>query len=128
MELGLSAVDEALVMVEEHEVHGIEADFYRLRGDLLLLRGELPVVAEACFGRAIACARSWNAKSWEMRAVLSMARLWRGQGKPDDARLLLAECYGWFTEGFDTPDLREAKALLQVLAPAPQLSASAPIL
>ena len=71
--------------------------------------------AEACFERALAVARAQQAKSWELRAAMSMARLWRDQGKWDDARELLAPVYGWFTEGFDTPDLKQAKALLDEL-------------
>jgi predicted ATPase len=72
--------------------------------------------AETCFDRALAVAHSQNAKSLELRATTSMARLWRDQGKRDEARELLAPVYGWFTEGFDTLDLKEAKALLDELA------------
>ena len=71
--------------------------------------------AEAYFERALAVARKQQAKSWELRAATSMARLWHGQGKRDEARDLLAPVYGWFTEGFDTLDLKEAKALLNEL-------------
>ena len=71
---------------------------------------------EACFDRALAVARQQGAKSWELRAAMSVARLWRDQGKRDEARELLAPVYGWFTEGFDTLDLKEAKALLEELA------------
>ena len=74
--------------------------------------------AEAHFERALAVARQQQAKSWELRAATSMARLWRDQGKPQQARELLAPIYGWFTEGFDTRDLNEAKALLDKLASA----------
>ena len=72
--------------------------------------------AEAYFERALAVARKQQAKSWELRAAMSMARIWHDQGKRDEARKLLAPVYGWFTEGFDTLDLREAKALLGELA------------
>ena len=72
--------------------------------------------AQAYFERALAVARQQQAKSWELRAAMSMARLWRDQGKRDEARDLLAPVYGWFTEGFDTLDLKEAKALLDELA------------
>jgi predicted ATPase len=72
--------------------------------------------AEAHFGRALAVAREQQAKSWELRAAMSMARLWRDQGKRQQAHDLLAPVYGWFTEGFDTLDLKEAKALLDQLA------------
>ena len=72
--------------------------------------------AEAHFDRALSIARAQQAKSWELRAAMSMARLWRGLGKRGEARDLLAPIYGWFTEGFDTADLKEAKALLHALA------------
>ena len=72
--------------------------------------------AEACFHKAIAIARQQQAKSLELRAVTSLSRLWQQQGKKDEARQLLAEIYGWFTEGFDTADLKDAKALLEELA------------
>jgi predicted ATPase len=72
--------------------------------------------AEAYFERALVVARAQQAKSWELRAAMSMARLWRDQGKRDEAHDLLAPVYGWFTEGFDTLDLKEAKALLEELA------------
>ena len=72
--------------------------------------------AEACFERALAVARQQQAKSWELRAAMSMARLWRDQGKPQQARELLAPVYDWFTEGFDTRDLKDAMALLEELA------------
>jgi predicted ATPase len=71
---------------------------------------------EAYFDRALAVARAQKAKSWELRAAMSIARLWRDQGKRDEARDLLAPVYGWFTEGFDTLDLKEAKALLDALS------------
>jgi predicted ATPase len=71
--------------------------------------------AEACFDRALTIAREQQAKSWELRAAMSMAQLWRDQGKRDKARELLAPVYGWFTEGFDTLDLKQAKALLDAL-------------
>jgi predicted ATPase len=71
--------------------------------------------AEAYFERALAVARQQQAKSWKLRAAMSMARLWRDQGKRDEARDLLAPVYGWFTEGFDTLDLKEAKGLLDTL-------------
>jgi predicted ATPase len=73
------------------------------------------VEAEACFHKAIEIARQHRAKSWELRAVTSLARLWQQQGKKQQARQMLAEIYGWFTEGFDTKDLQEAKALLEEL-------------
>ena len=72
--------------------------------------------AEECFHQAIAIARRQSAKSWELRAATSLARLWQQQGKKKEARQMLAEIYGWFTEGFDTKELKEAKALLEELA------------
>src|SRR5205823_3692624 len=72
--------------------------------------------AEACFRQAIEIARGQSAKAWELRAVMSLSRLWQQQGKKDEARQMLVEIYGWFTEGFDTADLKEAGALLQELA------------
>ena len=74
------------------------------------------VKAQTYFDRALTVARQQQAKSWELRAAMSMARLWRDQGKRKEARDLLAPVYGWFTEGFDTRDLKEAKALLAELA------------
>ena len=82
---------------------------------MLLSRKSDAAKAEAYFERALAIARSQQAKSWELRAALSMARLWRDQGKLTEARKLLAPVYGWFTEGFDTPDLKQAKAMLDEL-------------
>ena len=89
-----------------------------LRGELLLRQGPRPTweEAEACFQQALAIARQQQAQSWELRAAMSLARLWQQQGKRAEARDLLAPIYGWFTEGFDTADLQEAKALLEELA------------
>jgi predicted ATPase len=93
------------------------AEAYRLKGEFLL-RQALPDAsqAEACFQQALAVARHQQAKSWELRVALSLSRLWQRQGKRTEARELLASIYGWFTEGFDTADLQEAKALLTALA------------
>jgi predicted ATPase len=89
----------------------------RLKG-VLLLQLPRPEVsrAEACFQQALAVARHQEAKSWELRAGMSLSQLWQQQGKRDEARALLAPLYGWFTEGFDTADLQEAKALLEELS------------
>ena len=82
-----------------------EAEVYRVAGELALLSSEPDLArAEAYFERALAVARQQQAKSWELRASMSLARLWRGQGKVQQARELLAPVYGWFTEGFDTLD------------------------
>ena len=93
-----------------------EAEVYRLQGVLLLQRSHADVgQAEACFQQALDVARCQQAKALELRAALSLARLWQGQGQRTPARELLAPIYGWFTEGFDTADLQEAQALLQEL-------------
>jgi predicted ATPase len=89
---------------------------WRIAGEIALTSAEPDAAkAEAHFEHALAIARAQQAKSWELRAAMSMARLRRDQGKPDEARDLLAPVYGWFTEGFDTLDLKEAKALLDEL-------------
>ena len=82
----------------------------------MLLSGNGDTKVQTYFERALAIARAQQAKSWELRAAMSMARLWRDQGKQNEARELLAPVYGWFTEGFDTPDLKNAKVLLDALA------------
>jgi len=89
-----------------------EAELHRLPGEIALKSPELDAAkAQTCFERALAVARQQHAKSWELRASMSLARLGRDQGKVQQARELLAPVYGWFTEGFDTRDLKEAKAL-----------------
>jgi predicted ATPase len=89
---------------------------YRLRGELLLQQSAAQQgEAEESFHQALTVARRQQAKSWELRAAMSLARLWQQQGKHAEARQLLAEVYGWFTEGFDTADLQEARALLEAL-------------
>ena len=94
-----------------------EAETNRIAGEIALMSPEQDTAkAEAYFERALIVARQQQAKSWELRAAMSMARLWRDQGKLRQARELLAPVYGWFTEGFDTRDLKEAKALLEELA------------
>jgi predicted ATPase len=93
-----------------------EADVHRIAGEIALMSLERDAAkAEACFERALTVARTQHAKPFELRAAMSMARLWRDQGKRDEARELLAPVYGWFTEGFDTLDLKQAKALLDEL-------------
>ena len=94
-----------------------EAEIYRVKGELLLKHGGSNTAAEAetCFRQALDIARVQSAKSWELRAATSLARLWRDQGQRAQARDLLAPVYGWFTEGFDTADLKDAKALLDEL-------------
>jgi class 3 adenylate cyclase/predicted ATPase len=110
-------IGEAITVVEATKERWWEAEVNRVAGEIALLSPEPDAAkAEAYFERALAVARHQQAKSWELRAAMSMARLWRDQGKRDEARDLLAPVYGWFTEGFDTRDLKEAKALLDELA------------
>jgi len=116
-EEGLTALDEALAMVARTGERFWEGELHRLKGTLLLARSAEPQAeAEACFRQALDVARRQHAKSLELRAAMSLSRLWQRQGKRDAARALLAPIYGWFTEGFDTADLQEAKALLEGLA------------
>jgi predicted ATPase len=113
---GLQALAEAHTLVEQHEDRWCEAEIARLRGVLLLQQPGTPqAAAEACFQQGLDIARRQQAKSWELRAAISLARLWQQQGKRAEAYELLAPIYGWFTEGFDTADLQEAKALLEEL-------------
>ena len=110
-------IGEAMTAVETTKERWFEAEVHRIAGEIALMAPEPDAAkAEACFERALAVARAQQAKSWELRAAMSMARLWRDQGKRDEARDLLAPVYGWFTEGFDTLDLKEAKALLDELS------------
>jgi predicted ATPase len=141
IEAGLGALEEALVAADQHAERFYEAELHRLKGELLLRKwreaetnpapsdlqprqaasGEtagwapLQREAEACFQSALALARRQRAKLLELRAALSLSRLWQQQGKQAAARQLTEEVYGWFTEGFETTDLQEAKALLQEL-------------
>jgi predicted ATPase len=110
-------IEEAVAIVETNKERWYEAELHRMAGDIALRSPRQNAAqAQAYFERALAVARQQQAKSWELRAAMSMARLWRDQGKRNEARELLAPVYGWFTEGFDTLDLREAKALLNELA------------
>jgi predicted ATPase/tRNA A-37 threonylcarbamoyl transferase component Bud32 len=114
---GLAVLAEALRAVDNTGFRLYEPEMHRLKGELLLAHApEHPRDAEACFRQAIALARRQGAKSWELRAVLSLSRLCIQQGRWEDARPVLAEIYGWFTEGFGTLDLQEAKALLDVVS------------
>ena len=113
---GLQALAEAYTLVEQHEERYWEAEVCRLRGVLLLRQPETPQAeAEAWLQRALDVARRQEAKSLELRAAMSLSRLWQQQGKRAEAYELLAPIYGWFTEGFDTADLQEAKTLLEEL-------------
>jgi predicted ATPase len=110
-------IDEAMTAVEATKERWCEADIHRTAGELALRSPEPKATqAEARFERALSVAREQQAKSWELRAAMSLARLWRDQAKRNEARDLLAPIYGWFTEGFDTFDLKEAKTLLDELA------------
>src|SRR5262249_22107588 len=113
---GLQALAEAHTLVEQHEERWWEAEVYRLRGVLLLRQTGTPQAeAEAWLQQALDVARRREAKALELRAAMSLARLWQQQGRCAEARDLLAPIFGWFTEGFDTADLQEAKALLEAL-------------
>jgi predicted ATPase len=115
LEEGLTTLAEALALVEEADERHWEAELHRLRGELLRMQGA-EAEAEASFHKAIEVARRQQAKSWELRATVSLCRLWQSQGQLGEARQALAEIYGWFTEGFDTTDLREARGLLEQLS------------
>ncbi len=126
-EEGLSALSEALTLVNKTEERYYEAELYRLKGELSLQSRQVKASqnksevtnpqteAEVCFLKALEIARRQQAKSLELRAVMSLSRLWQQQGKKEGARQMLADIYGWFTEGFDTKDLQEAKVLLDEL-------------
>ena len=119
IEEGLSALAEALTLVDStgEGFHG--AELHRLQGEFLLRQVKPEAAcheAEACFRRALALARQQQAKSLELRAAMSLARLYANQDRHAEARPMLVECYDWFTEGFDTPDLQEAKALIEHLS------------
>jgi predicted ATPase len=110
-------IGEAITAAETTKERIFQAEICRIAGEIALKSPEPDEAkAEAEFERALAVARQQQAKSWELRAAMSLARLWRSQGKVQQARELLAPVYGWFTEGFDTLDLKEAKALLEALA------------
>jgi predicted ATPase len=114
-EEGLSRLVEAAKLVETTQERWAEAEMHRLRGTLLLSMS-LHAEAENSYRQALSVAQRQSAKFWELRAAMSMAWLWRDQGKCTEARGLLTPVYSWFTEGFDTPVLQDAKALLDELA------------
>ena len=119
---GLHVIDEALRLTATNFDRFWEAELHRLRGELLLLQAGTKTLgtgqgtAAGCFQQALAIARQQGAKALELRAAMSLSRLWQAQGQHDAARALLAEMYGWFTEGFDTADLQAARALLKDLS------------
>ena len=107
---------EALTLVDTTGERWYAPELYRLKGELLLQQHlDNQVKVEACFHKALDIARAQQAKSFELRAATSLARLWQQQGKRQEAHDLLAPIYGWFTEGFDTADLQEAQTLLSAL-------------
>ena len=115
-ELGLKVLTEALTLIDTTGERVWEPELYRLKGELLLQQSSSnQTEAESCFQQAITIAQNQQAKSLELRAVMSLSRLWQQQGKRKEAHDLLAPVYGWFTEGFDTADLKDAKALLDEL-------------
>jgi adenylate cyclase len=115
-EAGLTVLTEALTRVDTTGERWYESEIYRLQGELLLQQTlDNQVKAESCFCHALDLARSQQAKSLELRTATSLARLWQRQGKRAEARQVLGDVYGWFTEGFDTADLKDAKALLDAL-------------
>jgi len=119
---GLNALAEALAIADEHENRHYEAETHRLKGELLLKQSRSRTAdARQCFEKAIEIARKQSTKSWELRATTSLARLLASQGNRDEARTMLADIYNWFTEGFDTADLIDAKALLEELQARPVL-------
>jgi hypothetical protein len=125
-EEGLAVLAEAFALMSQTGGYAFAVELYRLKGELTLqqfkVQGSKFQVtnpqreAETCFLKAIGIAQSQKAKSWELRAATSLARLWQQQGKRTEAHKLLSDVYNWFTEGFDTKDLQEAKALLEELA------------
>jgi len=113
VDAGVSIVTEALELVEQTGVRVYEAETHRIKGTLLLHQAVPDAAqAESCFHQALALARQQQARSWALRAAMSLSCLWQQQGKRNEARDLLAPIYGWFTEGHDTADLSDAKALL----------------
>jgi hypothetical protein len=129
VEEGLGVLAETLALVDKTGMREGEAGLYRLKGELSLQSKQVETSqdkskvktnpeaeAEECFYKAIEVACRQSAKSLELRAVMSLSRLWQRQGTKEEARQLLAEIYNWFTEGFDTPDLQEVKALLEEFA------------
>jgi adenylate cyclase len=112
----LNVVTEAIATSQRGGGRYFEAELHRIKGELLLARSRASEAGENCLVQAIEIARRQSAKSLELRAAISMSRLWQRQGKRKEARQLLAEIYGWFTEGFDTADLKDAKVLLDELA------------
>jgi predicted ATPase len=122
---GLTVLTEALALADTTNERWCASELYRLKGALLLQQSvDNQAEAETCFLHALALAPNQQAKSFELRTATSLARLWQQQGKRQEAYSLLAPLYAWFTEGFDTTDLQEAKALLEALGGSPRVIAS----
>src|SRR5262249_23435704 len=116
-EAGLTVLNEALTLANTTGARWYEPELHRLKGELLLQQSSSnQTEVESCFHQAIAIAQNQQAKSFELRAATNLARLWQSQGKREEARQVLGDVYGWFTEGFDTADLQDAKALLDELS------------
>jgi len=116
LEAGLTVLTGALTLADTTGERWYEPELYRLKGELLLAQSpDNHTETETCFQHAISIAQNQSAKSWELRTSTSLARLWQHQGKRDEARQVLRDVYGWFTEGFETADLQDAKALLDAL-------------
>jgi predicted ATPase len=114
---GLQVLAEAFTLIENNGDRWYEAEIHRLKGELLLQQNsDNQAEAATCFHHAISIAQNQQAKSLELRASTSLSRLWQQQGKRQEAHDLLASVFNWFTEGFDTADLKDAKALLDELA------------
>jgi predicted ATPase len=117
LEEAAAVLQEAFSVSERYDQHFWDAELYRLQGDLRLAQQQSAEAAEAAYHRAIAVAQYQGAKSLELRAVMARSRLWQRQGQTDQAYQTLSAIYGWFTEGFDSADLKTAKALLTQLSP-----------
>ncbi len=113
---GFALVDKAIAIASSQDLQWCLAELHRIKGELMIARGEPPAAVEPCFETAIAMARDQSAMTWQLRAMASLARLRHAQGKSDEARDLLSPVYGWFTEGFGSADLKAAKALLAILS------------
>ena len=117
VEKGLEVVDEAMVKVEQTGERQEEARLHWMKGELLLNQTDPDEQhAEVCFNQAVEIARQLSAKYQELQAAVSLSRLWQAQGRKEEARRLLSETFGWYTEGFDTADLKDAKTLLDELS------------
>jgi predicted ATPase len=114
-EKGLALLEQSMEVAERTLHRMWEAELHRGKGELLLLQHASEAEAERCYKQALEVARRQQSKSFELRAAMSLSRLWQQQGKEEEAYALLSDVYGWFTEGFDTRDLKEAQALLERL-------------